>query len=70
MQRVKGRDMSYIIAFFKGLWMYPDDEETPIISVIGSPNFGYRSAERDLEAQVTIFTRHPGLRNRLHEVDL
>ena len=40
----------------KGLWIYPPKEDTkerlPMATMVGSPNFGYRSVERDLEAQV------------------
>ncbi len=34
--------------------------------MIGSPNFGHRSQERDLEAQVTLVTRCAALRRALH----
>ena len=39
----------------KGLWLYPPKGEgdwLPMATMVGSPNFGYRSVERDLEAQV------------------
>ena len=32
----------------------------------GSPNFGHRSARRDLEAQMTIVTKSDALRDSLH----
>merc|ERR1719415_368739 len=38
----------------KGMWYYPTSIlHYPIATLIGSPNFGYRSIEKDLEAQVT-----------------
>ena len=51
----------------KGLWYYPPGESLPAATMVGSPNFGHRSVERDLEAQVTVVTRNQGLRERLHE---
>ncbi len=35
--------------------------------MIGSSNFGHRSLTRDLEAQVTIATINPDLRQQLHD---
>lgn len=40
------------------------------MTTIGSPNFGYRSIVRDLEAQLFLVTSNPGLRKNLHEVCL
>lgn len=37
------------------------------MTLIGSPNFGYRSVEKDLESQITIVTKNPELRTALHE---
>ena len=34
----------------------------PSVVMVGSPNFGRRSVDRDLEAQVTLVTNDPGLR--------
>ncbi|KAF9960745.1 CDP-diacylglycerol--glycerol-3-phosphate 3-phosphatidyltransferase [Mortierella alpina] len=51
----------------KGLWMYPPHSELPIMTTIGSPNFGYRSIVRDLEAQMFLVTTNQGLRKSLHE---
>lgn len=48
--------------------MHANNDPLPMLTVIGSPNFGYRSAERDLEAQCVLITRNPALRQRLHEV--
>ncbi|GJJ68819.1 hypothetical protein EMPS_01165 [Entomortierella parvispora] len=51
----------------KGLWVYPPQSEHPIMTTIGSPNFGYRSLVRDLEAQLFMVTKNLGLRKNLHE---
>jgi len=48
----------------KGLWVY--DKSLPFATMVGSPNFGYRSVEKDLEAQVTILTRNKKLQSALH----
>lgn len=36
--------------------------------MIGSPNFGYRSVHRDLEAQIAIVTENEELQRQLQEV--
>ncbi|XP_022256654.1 CDP-diacylglycerol--glycerol-3-phosphate 3-phosphatidyltransferase, mitochondrial-like isoform X2 [Limulus polyphemus] len=51
----------------KGLWVYYPGETLPSVTLIGSPNFGYRSVYRDLEAQVAIITSNENLRKQLHE---
>lgn len=51
----------------KGLWFSPDSGGAPIATMVGSPNFGYRSVERDLESQITIVTTNKDLRNELDE---
>ncbi|KAK3752194.1 hypothetical protein QZH41_019338, partial [Actinostola sp. cb2023] len=51
----------------KGLWYYPPHSPLPCLTLIGSPNFGYRSVFRDLEAQVAIVTEEKGLQQRLHD---
>ncbi|XP_032236987.1 CDP-diacylglycerol--glycerol-3-phosphate 3-phosphatidyltransferase, mitochondrial isoform X2 [Nematostella vectensis] len=51
----------------KGLWYYPPNHALPCLTLIGSPNFGYRSVYRDLEAQVAIVTEDKDLQARLHE---
>ncbi|XP_076366374.1 phosphatidylglycerophosphate synthase 1 isoform X2 [Tachypleus tridentatus] len=51
----------------KGLWVYYPGESLPSVTLIGSPNFGYRSVYRDLEAQVAIITRNENLRKQLHK---
>ena len=37
----------------------------PCLTMIGSPNFGYRSVYRDLETQVTILTTNKELQERM-----
>ncbi|RCH85938.1 CDP-diacylglycerol--glycerol-3-phosphate 3-phosphatidyltransferase [Rhizopus azygosporus] len=55
----------------KGLWVYFGNESRPSMTMIGSPNFGQRSSERDLEAQAVVITQNEQLKNALHkEIDL
>jgi CDP-diacylglycerol--glycerol-3-phosphate 3-phosphatidyltransferase len=50
----------------KGLWCsLPGAEEGPSVSLVGSSNLGYRSRDRDLEAQVCLFTNAPRLQQQL-----
>lgn len=49
----------------KGLWYSPPGQQLPALTMVGSPNFGCRSVERDLETQLVIVTEDPGLRTRL-----
>ncbi|KNC81199.1 hypothetical protein SARC_06482 [Sphaeroforma arctica JP610] len=51
----------------KGLWYYKDGEESPSLTLIGSPNFGRRSQYRDLEAQVAIVTDDETLKAKFRE---
>lgn len=53
----------------KGLWV---TWNTPhIVTFIGSPNFGYRSVYRDLEAQLVLVTKNQSLKNELiNECDI
>ncbi|XP_062330204.1 CDP-diacylglycerol--glycerol-3-phosphate 3-phosphatidyltransferase, mitochondrial [Osmerus eperlanus] len=51
----------------KGLWYYLRGQDRPCLTLIGSPNFGYRSVHRDLEAQIAIVTENPELQAQLHE---
>lgn len=53
-----------------GLWVYPPHSDLPVMTTIGSPNFGYRSMVRDLEAQLFLVTSNPSLRQSLHQVML
>ncbi|XP_018015548.1 CDP-diacylglycerol--glycerol-3-phosphate 3-phosphatidyltransferase, mitochondrial [Hyalella azteca] len=46
----------------------PGSHLLPCLTLIGSPNFGWRSVHRDLESQVVLVTRNPDLQRRLqHE---
>ncbi|KYO41014.1 CDP-diacylglycerol--glycerol-3-phosphate 3-phosphatidyltransferase, mitochondrial isoform B [Alligator mississippiensis] len=51
----------------KGLWLYLAGSTLPCLTLIGSPNFGYRSVHRDLEAQVAIVTENRDLQHQLHQ---
>ncbi|XP_056190150.1 CDP-diacylglycerol--glycerol-3-phosphate 3-phosphatidyltransferase, mitochondrial isoform X2 [Falco biarmicus] len=51
----------------KGLWLYLAGSNLPCLTLIGSPNFGYRSVHRDLEAQVAIVTENTALQQQLHQ---
>ncbi|XP_068160803.1 CDP-diacylglycerol--glycerol-3-phosphate 3-phosphatidyltransferase, mitochondrial [Antennarius striatus] len=51
----------------KGLWYYLQGQDRPCLTLIGSPNFGYRSVHRDLEAQIAIVTKNKELQNQLQE---
>jgi hypothetical protein len=48
--------------FIVGLWLTPLRSRLPLLTTIGSSNFGYRSSERDVECQLVILTRDPALR--------
>ena len=39
-------------AIAAGMWWYAPNTAHPCLTFVGSPNFGFRSAHRDLEAQV------------------
>jgi len=51
----------------KGLWLWPggDTAGGPVATVVGSSNYGVRSARRDVEAQLAVVTTHDGLRAAL-----
>ncbi|OZJ06861.1 hypothetical protein BZG36_00216 [Bifiguratus adelaidae] len=49
----------------KGLWLQLPGMENPAMTLVGSPNFGYRSSERDLEAQVIMVTDNAKLQESL-----
>nr|XP_057924317.1 CDP-diacylglycerol--glycerol-3-phosphate 3-phosphatidyltransferase, mitochondrial isoform X2 [Doryrhamphus excisus] len=51
----------------KGLWYYLQGRDRPCLTLIGSPNFGYRSVHRDLEAQIAIVTENKQLQDQLQE---
>ncbi|VTJ92081.1 Hypothetical predicted protein, partial [Marmota monax] len=50
-----------------GLWLYLAGSSLPCLTLIGSPNFGYRSVHRDLEAQIAIVTESRSLQQQLHQ---
>lgn len=54
--------------FLAGLWLYLAGSSLPCLTLIGSPNFGYRSVHRDLEAQVAIVTKNKSLQQQFHQV--
>lgn len=41
----------------KGMWMTMPDAEAPQLTVIGSPNFGARSVQRDSESALIVLTQ-------------
>lgn len=49
----------------KGLWYYPSESTLPHMTIIGSSNYGERSVNRDLEAQVCIVTANKSLQKSL-----
>lgn len=51
----------------KGLWYTLPGQHLPILTFIGSPNFGCRSVSRDLETQIAIVTKNPQLQQSLLE---
>ncbi|XP_051771429.1 CDP-diacylglycerol--glycerol-3-phosphate 3-phosphatidyltransferase, mitochondrial [Ctenopharyngodon idella] len=51
----------------KGLWYYVGGRDHPCLTLIGSPNFGYRSVHRDLEAQIAIVTENEELQIQLQQ---
>ncbi|KAI9598809.1 hypothetical protein BDF19DRAFT_431471 [Syncephalis fuscata] len=56
----------------KGFWLEPKSSNTSgsMLTTIGSPNFGYRSFERDVEAQAWIYSENTSLYQQWHkEID-
>ncbi|KAH9504093.1 CDP-diacylglycerol--glycerol-3-phosphate 3-phosphatidyltransferase [Bulinus truncatus] len=51
----------------KGLWYYLPSQPLPSLTLVGSPNFGYRSVYRDLECQVALVTENKHLQEQLRE---
>jgi len=51
----------------KGLWYHLPGQSLPSLTLIGSPNFGYRSECRDLEMQLALVTKNDDLRQQLHK---
>ncbi|KAI9506238.1 hypothetical protein BX070DRAFT_187233 [Coemansia spiralis] len=50
----------------KGVWCYLD-QRLPQMTMIGSPNYGYRSIYRDLEAQLTLIPGNAELQTAIHQ---
>eukprot|EP00092_Neocalanus_flemingeri_P020741 GFUD01022476.1.p1 GENE.GFUD01022476.1~~GFUD01022476.1.p1 ORF type:complete len:461 (-),score=147.82 GFUD01022476.1:186-1568(-) len=53
----------------KGMWYSPSMSlsKMPCLTMVGSPNFGYRSVSKDLETQVTILTTNKELQEKMGE---
>nr|XP_027227603.1 CDP-diacylglycerol--glycerol-3-phosphate 3-phosphatidyltransferase, mitochondrial-like [Penaeus vannamei] len=51
----------------KGLWYYQANKPLPLLTMIGSPNFGWRSVNRDLESQIVLITANEDLQKSLHQ---
>ncbi|XP_004226539.2 CDP-diacylglycerol--glycerol-3-phosphate 3-phosphatidyltransferase, mitochondrial isoform X2 [Ciona intestinalis] len=51
----------------KGIWYYPPNALFPQLTAIGSSNFGMRSMQRDLEAQLYIVTYNEKLMKKMHK---
>lgn len=51
----------------KGMWWSPTRESAPQLTIFGSSNFGRRSYGCDLESQVVLYTKNPGLQTRLQD---
>ncbi|XP_043247951.1 CDP-diacylglycerol--glycerol-3-phosphate 3-phosphatidyltransferase, mitochondrial [Colletes gigas] len=51
----------------KGLWYSLPGQEKPCLTLIGSPNFGYRSVKKDLETQIAVVTKNQKLQNELQK---
>eukprot|EP01132_Coremiostelium_polycephalum_P001150 gene1150-1457_t len=51
----------------KGLWITAQQQPLPSITLIGSPNFGSRSVEKDLEAQLILMTENSNLQTKMEE---
>ncbi|KAI6654302.1 CDP-diacylglycerol--glycerol-3-phosphate 3-phosphatidyltransferase, mitochondrial isoform X1 [Oopsacas minuta] len=49
----------------KGIWYYKNGDDFPFLTLIGSPNYGYRSVWRDLELQFFIQTNNNSLKRKL-----
>ncbi|GAM28802.1 hypothetical protein SAMD00019534_119780 [Acytostelium subglobosum LB1] len=50
----------------KGMWITAPDQKLPNITLIGSPNFGSRSVEKDLEAELIFITENEALRQKMN----
>lgn len=52
----------------KGLWLQPRDALHPVLTFVGSSNFGERSKFRDLEANLVLVTENDELQKDLSRV--
>lgn len=52
----------------KGLWIISSLKDDPLITAVGSSNYGKRSESLDLECQCYILTSNPGLKQRVMQV--
>ncbi|CAD5116077.1 DgyrCDS5007 [Dimorphilus gyrociliatus] len=50
----------------KGMWFYFENKLYPSLTLIGSPNYGFRSVFRDLEVELAILTDDLSLQMKLH----
>ncbi|KAG8446447.1 hypothetical protein GDO86_014052 [Hymenochirus boettgeri] len=54
--------------YCRDLWTFhAKGADLPCLTLIGSPNFGYRSVHRDLEAQIALVTENQALQQQLHQ---
>lgn len=51
----------------KGLWYSLPGQEKPCLTLVGSPNFGYRSVKRDLETQIAVVTKNQQLQEAMQK---
>jgi len=51
----------------KGIWYYLPNQELPCLTVVGSSNYGERSLNRDLEAQICLITSNERLQTQLQQ---
>lgn len=58
------------LSVITGLWYYLEGNDHPCLTLIGSPNFGYRSVHRDIEAQIAIVTENDELQTQLQQVSV
>jgi len=76
--RIQEKDQSVRVKMFefqregwtyhaKGLWYSTSASKDPCLTMVGSPNYGYRSVMKDLETQVTILTTNKQLQKMLTE---
>ena len=59
--------LTYAILTLPGFWLTPAGSDTPHHTLLGSSNYGSRSANLDLECTLLISTRSEALQKRLKE---